>query len=50
MKSKLGTGKAELPRVGEVGLTPRQREEEEWADVRPTREVEQEVLDILDAK
>ena len=26
----------------------RQREEEAWADVFPTREVEQEVLDILD--
>ena len=26
----------------------RQRAEEEWADVRPGREVEQEVLDILD--
>jgi len=26
----------------------RQREEESWADVLPTREVEQEVLDILD--
>ena len=28
----------------------RQREEEAWADVRPDREVEQEVLDILDGK
>lgn len=28
----------------------RQREEEKWADVLPTRDVEQEVLDILDAK
>ena len=28
----------------------RHREEEQWADVLPTREVEQEVLDILDAK
>ena len=28
----------------------RQREEEAWADVLPTREVEQEVLDILDRK
>ena len=28
----------------------RQREEEAWADVRPTRDVEQEVLDILDRK
>ena len=28
----------------------RQREEAAWADVLPTREVEQEVLDILDAK
>jgi hypothetical protein len=26
----------------------RQREEETWADVLPTREVEQEVLEILD--
>jgi len=26
----------------------RQREEEEWADLLPTREVEQEVLDALD--
>lgn len=26
----------------------RQREEEAWADALPTREVEQEVLDILD--
>ena len=26
----------------------RQREEEAWADVLPSREVEQEVLDILD--
>jgi hypothetical protein len=26
----------------------RQREEESWADVLPTREVEQEVLNILD--
>ena len=26
----------------------RQREEEAWSDVLPTREVEQEVLDILD--
>ena len=26
----------------------RQREEESWADVLPTREVEQEVLDIVD--
>jgi hypothetical protein len=28
----------------------RQREEEAWADVLPAREVEQEVLDILDRK
>jgi hypothetical protein len=28
----------------------RRREEEQWADVLPSREVEQEVLDILDAK
>ncbi len=27
----------------------RQREEQAWADVLPAREVEQEVLDILDA-
>lgn len=26
----------------------RQREEEAWADVLPTRKVEQEVLDLLD--
>jgi hypothetical protein len=26
----------------------RQREEEAWADLLPTREVEQEVLDLLD--
>ena len=26
----------------------RQREEEYWADVLPTREIEQEVLDIID--
>ena len=29
-------------------LLTRQREEEAWADVLPTREVEQEVLDMLD--
>ena len=28
----------------------RQREEAAWSDVRPDREVEQEVLDILDRK
>jgi hypothetical protein len=28
----------------------RQRAQEEWADVLPAREVEQEVLDILDRK
>ena len=28
----------------------RRREEEQWADLLPTREVEQEVLDILDRK
>ena len=28
----------------------RQRAEEQWADLLPTREVEQEVLDILDAQ
>ena len=26
----------------------RRRDEEQWADLLPTREVEQEVLDILD--
>jgi len=31
-----------------VKFIERQRQEEEWADVLPTREVEQEVLDILD--
>lgn len=28
----------------------RQRAQEEWADVLPSREVEQETLDILDGK
>jgi len=28
----------------------RQRAQEQWADLLPTREVEQEVLDILDAQ
>ena len=28
----------------------RRREEEAWGDVRPDREVEQEVLDLLDGK
>ena len=28
----------------------RRREEEQWADLLPTREVEQEVLDILDSR
>lgn len=28
----------------------RRRQEEQWADVIPSREVEQEVLDILDRK
>ena len=28
----------------------RQREEEKWADVLPAREVEQELLDILDGQ
>jgi len=28
----------------------RRREEEAWSDVLPSREVEQEVLDILDRK
>ena len=31
-----------------VKFLARQREEETWADVLPTREVEQGVLDILD--
>ena len=31
-------------------LLERQRAQEEWADVLPSREVEQEVLDILDRK
>ena len=31
-----------------VKFLARQREEETWADVLPTREVEQEVMDILD--
>ena len=29
---------------------PRQREEEAWADVLPSRQVEQEVLDQLESK
>jgi hypothetical protein len=28
----------------------RQREEEKWADLLPTREVEQEVLNIIDGQ
>jgi hypothetical protein len=32
-----------------VRFLARQREEQAWADVLPSREVEQEVLDILDA-
>ena len=28
----------------------RQRAEEEWADVLPSREVEQEVLDLIEGK
>lgn len=31
-----------------LNFLARRREEEAWADVLPTREVEQEVLDILD--
>jgi hypothetical protein len=31
-----------------VRFIERQRQEEEWADVLPGREVEQEVLDIVD--
>jgi hypothetical protein len=33
-----------------LNFLKRQREEEKWADVLPSREVEQEVLDILDQK
>lgn len=33
-----------------VKFLARQREQEAWSDVLPTREVEQEVLDILDRK
>jgi hypothetical protein len=32
-----------------VRYLARQREEQAWADVLPTRQVDQEVLDILDA-
>ena len=31
-----------------LNFLTRQREEETWADLLPTREVEQEVLDTLD--
>jgi hypothetical protein len=31
-----------------LGFLTRQREEEAWADVLPAREVEQEVLNILE--
>jgi len=33
-----------------IRFLERQRAQEEWADVLPSREVEQEVLDILDRK
>lgn len=33
-----------------VKFLERQRAQEEWADVLPSREIEQEVLDILDQK
>ena len=33
-----------------IRFLARQREEEQWADVLPSREVEQEVLDAIDAK
>jgi hypothetical protein len=33
-----------------IRFLARQREEEKWADVLPDREVEQEVLDLLDGK
>jgi len=33
-----------------VKFLERQRAQEEWADVLPSREIEQEVLDILDHK
>ena len=32
-----------------IRFVARQREEQEWQDVLPSREVEQEVLDLLDA-
>ena len=32
-----------------IRFAVRQREDHEWADVLPSRAVEQEVLDILDA-
>ncbi len=33
-----------------VRFLARQREEEKWADVLPSRDVEQEVLDLIDRK
>lgn len=33
-----------------LNFVVRQREEAQWADLLPGREVEQEVLDILDSK
>ncbi|MBK8038286.1 MAG: hypothetical protein IPK22_14325 [Verrucomicrobiaceae bacterium] len=32
-----------------IRFAARQQQEKEWQDVLPTREVEQEVLDLLDA-
>jgi hypothetical protein len=32
-----------------IRFVSRQREEQEWADVLPGREIEQEVLDLIDA-
>lgn len=33
-----------------VRFLARRREEEKWADVLPSRDVEQEVLDLIDRK
>lgn len=32
-----------------IRFAARQRQEDEWRDVLPTREVEQEVLDLIDS-
>jgi len=32
-----------------IRFTTRQREQDEWEDVLPSREVEREVLDLIDA-